>query len=109
MSQSELKNKGNERNSTLEDALEALIGAIFLDGGIINAKKCVLHWFGDLSQKLSAEQPFYNPKGQIQEYFHDNTRSDKIRYQLTKEEGPPHKKNFEVDLIVGKKKHWELV
>ena len=42
MSNSELQNKGNRRSSTLEDALEAIIGAIFLDGGMECVKKCVL-------------------------------------------------------------------
>ena len=40
MSESEIKNKGHKRSSTLEDTLEALIGAIFLDGGMQKTKNC---------------------------------------------------------------------
>ena len=103
MSVAELKNRGNQRSSTLEDATEAIIGAIFIDGGINEAKKCVLNWFGDLPKKLVEDQNSYNPKGQLQELFHEKSQMDKIQYRISKEDGPPHKKNFEIDLIVGKK------
>ena len=103
MSVAELKNRGNQRSSTLEDATEAIIGAIFIDGGINEAKKCVLNWFGDLPKKLVEEQHSYNPKGQLQELFHEKSQMDKIQYRISKEDGPPHKKHFEIDIIVGKK------
>ena len=103
MSKSELGNKGNERSSTLEDALEAIIAAIFMDGGIDNAKKCVLSWFGDIPGQIEAEQKIYNPKGQLQELVQDQSILDKIQYRVTKEVGPPHKKVFGIDLIIGKK------
>ena len=50
MSKSELSRKGNLRNSTLEDSIEALVGAIYLDGGIFAAQERVLNWFGNLSK-----------------------------------------------------------
>ncbi|MGY8713067.1 MAG: ribonuclease III [Verrucomicrobiia bacterium] len=103
MSKPEFNNKGNRRSSTLEDALEAIIGAIFLDGGMECAKKCVLKWFGDIPKQLELEQPKYNPKGQLQELIQDQAISDKIHYRIIKEEGPAHQKKFAVDLIIGKK------
>ena len=103
MSESEIKNKGHKRSSTLEDTLEALIGAIFLDGGMQETRNCVLKWFGDLPGQLQAEQPKYNPKGQLQEMIKDGSMSQNIEYRLIKEEGPPHQKKFAIDLIVGKK------
>ena len=103
MSSSEIKNNGNLRSSTLEDAIEAMIAAIFIDGVIKDAKRCVLEWFGDLPKKLVKDQPSYNPKGQLQEFLHEKTMTGKIRYQISKEDGPPHNKTFEIDLIVGKK------
>ena len=103
MSESEIKNKGHKRSSTLEDTLEALIGAIFLDGGMQETRNCVLKWFGDLPGQLQAEQPKYNPKGQLQEMIKDGLMSQNIEYRLIKEEGPPHQKKFAIDLIVGKK------
>ena len=103
MSESEIKNKGHKRSSTLEDTLEALIGAIFLDGGMQETRNCVLKWFGDLPGQLRAERPKYNPKGQLQEMIKDGSMSQNIEYRLIKEEGPPHQKKFAIDLIVGKK------
>ena len=103
MSKSELNRKGNLRNSTLEDSIEALVGAIYLDGGIFIAQERVLNWFGNLSKILDKEEMEYNPKGQLQELIQEQDIKDKIKYQLTKESGPAHKKSFEIDLIIGKK------
>ena len=83
--------------------MEAIIGAVFLDGGLENAKQCVLKWFGDLKKSLELEQLNYNPKGQLQEILQEGLSQNKIQYQLVKEEGPPHNKHFEIDLIIGKK------
>jgi ribonuclease-3 len=103
MSKAEMKNHGYNRSSTLEDAIEAIVGAIYLDGGMGAATKCILNWFGDLKSKVDQEQVSYNPKGQLQEILQEQENNAKIVYRLTKEEGPPHKKSFEVDLILGKK------
>ena len=64
------------------------------------AKKCVLNWFGDLPKKLVKEQHSYNPKGQLQEFFHETSQMDKIQYRISKEEGPPHNKIFEIDPFI---------
>ena len=103
MSKAEMKTHGYNRSSTLEDAIEAIVGAIYLDGGMDAAAKCILNWFGDLKSKVDQEQVSYNPKGQLQEILQEQENNSKIVYRLTKEEGPPHKKRFEVDLILGKK------
>ena len=103
MSTAELKNSGNKRESTLEDAIESIIGAIFLDGGMNEAKKCILEWFGDLKSNLNKAQILYNPKGQLQEIMQELETSPRIKYNLIKEQGPPHKKHFEIELVVGKK------
>ena len=103
MSTAELKNSGNKRDSTLEDAIESIIGAIFLDGGMNEAKKCILEWFGDLKSNLNKAQILYNPKGQLQEIMQELETSPRIKYNLTKEQGPPHRKHFEIELVVGKK------
>ena len=103
MSKAEIKNHGYNRSSTLEDAIEAIIGAIYLDGGINAATNCILNWFGDLKSKVDQEQVFYNPKGRLQEILQEQENHSKIIYHLTKEEGPDHQKSFEVDLVLGKK------
>lgn len=101
MSSAEKKNKGNLRNSALEDAIEALIGAIFLDGGMEATRDRVLCWMGDLSQHLEQSQIKFNPKGKLQEMVQASRPQDKIRYQLEKESGPPHQKTFCIKVTIG--------
>ena len=101
MSSSEKKNKGDQRNSSLEDAIEALIGAIYLDGGMESARDCVLSWMGNLSNLLENTQVKFNPKGQLQELIQAKHPKDKIRYKLEKESGPPHLRTFSIKVMIG--------
>ena len=101
MSSAEKKNKGNQRNSALEDAIEALIGAIFLDGGMEATRDRVLCWMGDLGQHLEQSQIKFNPKGKLQEMVQASRPQDKIRYQLEKESGPPHQRTFCIKVTIG--------
>ena len=103
MSSAEKKNKGNQRNSALEDAIEALIGAIFLDGGMEATRDRVLSWMGDLSQHLEQSQIKFNPKGKLQEMVQASRPQDKIRYQLEKESGPRIRKRSASKLRLGTK------
>lgn len=85
---------GNKRDSILSDAFEAVIGAIYLDGGLEPAKKFVQQYvLSDIEQK----QLFYDSKTILQEMvqsqFHEGT---KISYPLIKESGPDHNKSFQV-------------
>jgi ribonuclease III len=101
MSSSERKNRGNQRSSALEDAIEALIGAIFLDGGMEAARDRVLCWIGDMSKLLEQTQVKFNPKGQLQELVQANRPQDKIRYKLVRESGPPHLRKFSIKVTIG--------
>lgn len=107
MGASEKKNKGNERESTLEDGLEALIGAIFLDGGMSAAKDRVLSWLGEFNSQLDNSHIKFNPKGQLQELVQANRPDDKIRYKLIKESGPPHDKTFCMRVTIGESEFGE--
>jgi len=107
MGASEQKNKGNERESTLEDGLEALIGAIFLDGGMSAAKERVLSWLGEFNSQLDNSHIKFNPKGQLQELVQANRTDDKIRYKLIKESGPPHDKTFRMRVTIGESEFGE--
>lgn len=88
---------GRKRDSITSDALEALIGAIFLDGGFANAKEFVLnHILNDLEGK----RLFYDSKTILQEMVQGNLEKG-ITYHLVKEEGPDHNKAFHVEVHVG--------
>ena len=92
---------GRKRESITSDALEALIGAIYLDGGFANAKEFILkHVLNDLDSK----RLFYDSKTILQEIVQG--KLDKmISYQLIKEEGPDHNKSFYVEVLIGEQSY----
>lgn len=102
-SRGEIKTGGRQRDSILADAMEALIGAIFLDGGYEAAKSFVLRVF-DKTLK-DAEQGMFiyrDYKSAVQERLQAKGILD-IHYILDREEGPDHDKTFFVNLqIMGK-------
>ena len=88
---------GRKRDSITSDALEALIGAIYLDGGFASAKEFILKFvLNDLEHK----KLFYDSKTILQEIVQGHFE-DKVSYQLIKEEGPDHNKKFTVEAHVG--------
>ena len=93
---------GRNRNSVVSDAMEALIGAIYLDGGFASAKEFV-HRF--IMTDIEHKKLFYDSKTILQEQVQKNWHDGEISYVLTGEEGPDHDKTFLVDLYVaGEKK-----
>jgi ribonuclease-3 len=98
MGRGEEASGGRERTSTLADAFEALIGAIYLDGGLDAAKEFILSQArSDLAQL--AEEPIeINPKGQLQEILQSiSPRSP--AYELVSQSGPEHEKIFVVQAV----------
>ena len=82
---------GRTRDSIISDALEALIGAIYLDGGFANSKEFIHGFvFNDLENK----QLFYDSKTILQEVV--QAHGLEVEYELTGEEGPEHDKKFHV-------------
>ena len=90
---------GRFRESITSDALEALIGAIYLDGGLANAKEFI-HRF--ILNDIEHKQLFYDSKTILQEIVQENG-TQPVEYILTKEEGPDHNKNFTVEARVNGK------
>ncbi len=93
----EAQTGGRERKSILSDALEALIGAIYLDGGFANAKEFVFRFvLNDIEHK----QLFFDSKTILQELVQGNS-SKELHYSLVSEEGPDHDKKFIVEAKIG--------
>ena len=65
----ELRSGGSQRNSILADALEALIGAIYLDAGMEICRATVLRWYQDRLQRISLDDVQKDPKTRLQEYL----------------------------------------
>ena len=90
---------GRERSSVTSDAMEALIGAIYLDGGFTSAKEFVERF---VLNGIEEKQLFYDSKTTFQEIMQSIT-TEPIHYELIGEEGPDHCKTFMVELFVGER------
>ena len=88
---------GRHRDSVTSDAMEALIGAVYLDGGFTSAKEFI-HRF--VLTDLEDKKLFYDSKTILQEMV-QGMKAGSISYRLTGEEGPDHDKSFYVEVLIG--------
>lgn len=92
---------GRKRPSILADSVEALIGAIYLDGGLEAARAFILSFLPakvDLAEQGGA---FRDYKTALQEIVQKN-RQETLTYQLTGESGPDHDKRFTVQVLLNR-------
>ncbi len=94
LSRGEETSGGRERASTLADAFEALLGAIFLDGGFDAARQFVSREFGAAFGKLSVPPTIENPKGELQELLQSRS-PEAPEYHVLSATGPDHDRVFE--------------
>lgn len=94
----EKKSGGHRRDSILADAVEAIIGAIYLDGGITPCEKTVLEWFSSRLDNLS-ETSLKDPKTQLQEFLQARGRSLPV-YEVIEVSGEAHNQHFTVECSV---------
>jgi ribonuclease-3 len=104
LSVSEAAAGGRGRASILEDALEALIGAIYLDSDLATARQVVLGWYGPLSARLAALEDAENPKGRLQELAQPAHGNGAIRYETVEATGPRHARQYEVAVYLQERK-----
>ncbi len=89
---------GRSRKSILSDAMEAVIGAIYLDGGFASAKEFVLKF---IMKDIEHKRLFYDSKTILQEVVQGE--HEQLSYVLLGETGPDHDKTFEVGVLIGNK------
>ena len=95
LGEGELKSGGFRRASILADAFEALLGAIFIDGGYAACRDVVLRLFDPLIATLPAAEDLKDAKTRLQEWL--QARGRRLpEYQLLREEGADHAKKFYV-------------
>lgn len=95
MGKGETASGGASRPSVLEDAFEALIAAIYLDGGIEQARKFILRF---LSREVENHHSnFKDYKSLLQEIIQQNP-DERLSYAVVNTSGPDHDKRFEVEL-----------
>lgn len=84
--------------SALEDAFEALVAAVYLDGGLAAARTFVLETLGDLITRDAVDE-LEHPKSRLQEIV--QSRGVSPVYEIIAEEGPPHDRRFSARVLIG--------
>ena len=83
----------------LADAMEAIIGAVYLDGGWDEAKRTVLTIFSDIIEDALSGKLNKDYKSELQISLQSDGKSHNIEYRTDKVEGPPHDRRFEVSVV----------
>lgn len=99
MGSGELKSGGFRRESILADALEAVIGAIYLDAGMDTVKERVLSWFADRLDAMSLSDTQKDPKTRLQEYL-QSRQQPLPQYEVINVEGEAHAQLFTVECVI---------
>lgn len=94
----EIHTGGRYRDSIISDAMEALIGAIYLDGGFANAKEFILKF---VLTDIEHKKLFYDSKTILQEIVQRDFKDEELQYVITDEQGPDHAKQFSVEVRIG--------
>ena len=107
LSHGEKNCNGANRDSILADAFEAIIAAIYLDGGFDSAKKFILSF---VKQEIdnSSILEYKDYKSLLQEIVQKN-KGEKITYILVNETGPAHNRTFEIDARINSNTVWHGV
>ena len=96
----EEKTGGRTKQTLLVDALEAVLGAIYLDGGIEEARRVMLRFFEPQIEEVEeSERQMTDFKTELQEQLQAR-RLGRAEYVVASEEGPDHQKLFSVDVII---------
>ena len=101
MSGSELKSGGYDRDSTLSDSLEAIVGAILLDAGFSEVQTTIYRWFENRLDSLSPDGSLLDAKSRLQEHL--QALGELLpEYTLVSSRGKPPKERFEVECRTSK-------
>jgi len=94
---------GRTRESNLEDAFEAVMGAIFLDSDLETVKKIILEVMSDIIRDTVSHEGIEDSKTALQEHLQKNGNCT-IEYRLDKEEGPDHNKLYTMSVYINDEK-----
>jgi ribonuclease-3 len=101
MSPGEEESGGRDRSSILADAFEAVIGAIYLDGGMEAARAFIENRLMSGAREILRDRNHINYKSMLQELVQSEKKIHP-QYRVTSEDGPDHEKVFTVAVLVGK-------
>jgi ribonuclease III len=101
----ERKSGGAQRNSILSDAIEAIIGAIYLDGGMSVCRKRVKLWYQQRLENLTLAVTEKDPKTRLQEFLQGKGKGLPL-YTMVAVEGEPHNQTFTVKCTITSSTHF---
>lgn len=90
---------GRERSSILADAVEAVIGAIYMDGGFAAARPFVLSFIKPAVARIASRHNFNDYKTMLQEIVQKN-REEVLSYRVASQSGPDHDKTFVMEVLL---------
>ena len=99
LGEGELAAGAEPRSSILADALEALFGAVFLDGGYEAARQAIVRALGTRIERLDAEHPAKDPKTRLQETLQAGRRR-LPEYRVVSVRGAAHSQSFDVECVI---------
>ena len=102
LSRGEARDSSRAKEVILANAIEAVIGAMYLDAGIEAPKGFVQKYITSKSDEVLTEGSFKDPKSLLQEFMQEKEKVTPT-YKVTNEMGPDHKKVFSVVALVGEK------
>jgi ribonuclease III len=91
---------GRARASSLGDAMEALVGAIYLDSDIDRTRRVVRELYGPLPDRLAVVEDVENPKGRLQELVQPVHGNTALRYEVLGITGEDHAREYEVAVFL---------
>lgn len=100
VSESQRQHHAQPSKAMLEDALEALIGALYLDGGMPAAAAFIDQLYADDLQQLTPSQACKNAKGRLQEWLQQQSPTKRLEYQFIQASGPDHNKVYTVAVLI---------
>jgi ribonuclease-3 len=95
----EEQSSGREKSSILADAVEALLGAVYLDAGFNKTMEIITRLFAPLLDRVETQEMVHDFKSLLQEYTQENCKT-LPEYRLVRESGPAHDKIFTVVLTI---------
>lgn len=99
LSEDEERSGGRDRSSIISDAYEAVIGAVFLDGGLAPAEKVIRNQIMNRYVEITTDHTLHNYKGELLEYM-QALGMGLPRYDVMEEAGPDHQKRFTIAVSV---------
>lgn len=95
----EIETGGREKESILADCLEALFGAVFVDGGFSDAQKVILKLYKEIVKETLEKKTYIDQKTELQEFSQRKYGVLPV-YRIEKEEGLEHEKFFTVSVLI---------